>query len=470
MELSSALEASLSSLRELDLHGLVPKKILAAATRVKHLFANAGQKPPAQLRLAEAKEDLLAAWGVTGTLEGVSPRVLRLVPFFAFTEAGEADAPVAGRAGFREAYLRWVRDRSRSTTLAALVRMFLKTYPTGQPWAEEWRRALVSDLAACRGPAAARWRDRAERFGLLAEDGPKRFAEALRDAQAPTKLLEEAGLDGELAHAHFLEHSLRWVLSFVAEETRSRGRPQVVAHLLAPLQDGQRRLRFRSLRVELAKALLRPFHNEDPREPGLKDCLDRALLMLLGHPRLEPAHWVGVDEGDRRTMDRWLTAAAFETFMRILDLTADDRWMARRAFWEGYLPREGRPGALVEAWPVLGPKAAMLARTQLELDERAFGTMSPEDRRQSTLIMRIHGPTGDAIVCEWSHKGAARVWSTDEDGAPRLYQRSYRREELRGATTKWVAHDAYGKWEDKVRRLLSDETGAQPRTGAKWKR
>lgn len=474
MEFRSRLAAKPSFLWEVENKPWAPTHIQAGVNRVKSLVADTGRRPPPQLRVAEAHDELLAAWHGQRTLDGVSPRVLRVVPFFIFAaqEPGR-DSPLAADPEFRAAYLRWIHDRNRSVTLALLCKTFLQAYPDRTSWFSDCRESLSQELERSRGAAVERWWSRAKAFGLLADHGPEQFCRCVLEAsESPEELLSRAGLEGELAHARFLEKSQSWAVVALAQEMRTDCRLAVIDRLLAFLQASPKRLRFDGLRTDVATALLEPFRNQDPQRHEVRERVQQVLLSVLGDPRITPGSWHGVAEPDRRTMLRWLTAVAFETFMQVLNLTADERWQSRREFWEGYLPRGDHPGALVEAWPVFGPDAAKLARTKLKMEENLFGTVPTTDKRQSVLIMRIQGSSGAVTVCEWSHAGAVRLWRSDDEAAPPFYKRSYTVRELRGQTPDWFGHDQHNAWQRKMRSRISEETGARPWMGgsSKWSR
>lgn len=163
-------------------------------------------------------------------------------------------------------------------------------------------------------------------------------------------------------------------------------------------------------------------------------------------------------------MLRWLTSISFDTFIRILDLTAAENWQDRRDFWEGYLPSERSPGSLVEAWPVLGPTAKDLARDKLKLDRQLYGEFPGRTgSNQSILIMRLRGPIGSVVVCEWSHGGAIRFWTETGEAPPPFYRDKYQTKHFMVEPDFWVSHDPHGKWKQKVKDWLLGETGARPR-------
>ncbi len=441
-----------------------PRRSRAGLARVRHLLSNAGQKPPPPLQLEQLRAELLSEWTATRSLSRVSARVLRRVPFFLFhASADPGGSALSDDAVFCDAYVKWLAASGRPTTVAVLTKAFLYAYPTARSSFDGWRSTVAGLLKSSRGSAVDRWRARTDEFRLLVPDAPFEFCRVFLWGKTPAgEMLAAAGLDGELGKSNFLLQSHQSALAVLTRELETGARLEIVERLFAFLLEAPNRLRFDSLRAGFGSALLRPFSTTDPARADLKERIQATVLAVLGDPRISIAAWHGVGDAERRTMMRWLTAASFETFMQILDMTADEHWRARREFWAGYLPSRGRAGALAEAWPVLGPEAQELARKRLKLEDQLYGRFQSQPRNQSVLIMRIRGPSGSVTVCEWSHAGAIRGWAGTEKEPPVLYAHKYTPKELKPEPDFWVPHDQYGAWTVKTRAWILRETGARP--------
>lgn len=440
-----------------------PTATRRARKHIELLIAEAGQRPPPTPQLEQLRTEVLVAWATTRTLEGLSARALRRVPFFVFKPSPSSGPPLAADSTFRAEYMRWLVDNGRGPTVAVLIKSFLDDYPTSQPWFEEWRHAMVSGLAFSKGPASERWLKRSVAFGLFHPQGVRQFLDAFKSSPASAEaILSEAGLDGELSKSRFLLLGQAQALKLLSQSI-AVGDLKGVETWLGFLVENEKRLRFDSLRAQFASALLSPFRISEPGLPQLKARIQNLLLSLLGDPRITVAPWHGVADADRTTMVRWLTAVSFESFFQILNRTADEDWKARREFWSRYLPSPGRAGALTDLWPILGPMAKEVGEQQLKLDRQLFGAFPGRSgKSQSILIMRLRGPSGSVTVCEWSHAGAIRMWSGADKTPPSLYRATYTTKELMVPPDYWVPHDKPGNWKRKVLNWVLKETGAYP--------
>ena len=75
------------------------------------------------------------------------------------------------------------------------------------------------------------------------------------------------------------------------------------------------------------------------------------------------------------------------------------------------------------------------------------------------LLLRV----GSLTVVEWSHSGACRIWQSNSNRAPKLYQNRYQREVLMADSEERVVHDSRGNWQAKLHRIIRDKGGVRRR-------
>ena len=323
-----------------------PTATRRARKHIELLIAEAGQQPPPTPQLEQLRTEVLVAWATTRTLEGLSARALRRVPFFVFKPSPSSGPPLAADSTFRAEYMRWLVDNGRGPTVAVLIKSFLDDYPTSQPWFEEWRHAMVSGLAFSKGPASERWLKRSVAFGLFHPQGVRQFLDAFKSSPASAEaILSEAGLDGELSKSRFLLLGQAQALKLLSQSI-AVGDLKGVETWLGFLVENEKRLpvRFAPSAVRVGSAITIPHLG------ARSSSAEGSNSESAAKPSGGPAHHRGaVARSCRRrrtTMVRWLTAVSFESFFQILNRTADEDWKARREFWSRYLPSPGRAGAL----------------------------------------------------------------------------------------------------------------------------
>ena len=164
----------------------------------------------------------------------------------------------------------------------------------------------------------------------------------------------------------------------------------------------------------------------------------------------------------KSVMRRWLTKASLEQFLDVVDRTAQSHmWAARRKFWFAYYENK----FMVEAWVAFAADGARLARELAkERDNPAiknFGTLNRSAgvvKEHAVLIMKI----GDLVVADWSHNGKCHIWLPEDENAPKLYKRSYDRDELICGSSWDKKH--LGAWQLEVHAYIQHNTGIRMMT------
>jgi hypothetical protein len=280
------------------------------------------------------------------------------------------------------------------------------------------------------------------------------------DSPRPAEeFLADAGLAGGLEGGKFLAEAtdffVRWLGGRLARGELSSTK---LARALTWVEhDG--RLRFETLRIATAEALLAPFEERRPAVE-IESTLRPFFLRCFGDPRLPRVPgWANVDERYKGVMRRWLVRLDLDAFFRLLDQTALDRhWSYRQAFWRAYLKRD----LITDTWIVLGPEAAKIARRTFEHGAAATGKLrlgSGVQANHSVLLMRL----GRMTVAEWSHNGTCRFWLEGNRDAPAMYRQEYRRDELvKGAKFEQRHHGTErGTWQGQIADWIYQNTGVR---------
>ncbi len=449
---------------------LEPRHIRAAGRKVEEQLGGMELTEPEPYDQKELYQRIRESWGRENSLERISARDLRRVPFVLFYPPGQDNhmkrqGPTGWlglQPGFVREYDRWLSDGYRASSVRALLLEFLRVYPVGLQTFDDLRRVLEKTLngTALPPPSLHKWTQRSAEFGLLEKDGDLSFVEKLTSATDPVDhFLGQAGFDAGLARCSFLESGIRKFLpSLSARLARNSVDDTQLVRVLA-LLECEGRLRFDDLpmRSEVAAALLRPCADRGP-EPATKKLLQPFFLHHFGDPRLQSGkhRWSGIPEDVRRVVIRWLVERALEQFFLLVKDTALDRhWRYREAFWRAFLPLEP------DVWFVLGPRAERLLEkmNEREKEDEATSILRGAQGDQSVLLLRLPGVT----IAEWSHNGACRFWLDGTPGAPALYKGTYSREDLVGDPDFLQRHDgsSEGRWQDWIAHWLRDNTGVE---------
>jgi hypothetical protein len=219
------------------------------------------------------------------------------------------------------------------------------------------------------------------------------------------------------------------------------------------------KLAYNEHRAALADALLCPWVEGRNPSDELREEIIRFLLAHFKDPRTAPGNWVLVSENARSIMRRWLTHAALEQFVEVIDHFAVERmWKYRRAFWMAYFERD----FISDAKVLFGPNAVDYARTHFEAGQ-SFGVLEKFgiDANHSVLLLRI----GNLTIADWSHNGKCHIWRDGNRQAPVLWpnppKHLYGRDELRtGSNNNGVSHMASdtGSWQRRIADYIQRET------------
>ena len=448
-----------------------PRRTRAAAAQVIRRLGDIEPKPPESYDLKALYWRVMGSWRRHRSLEGVSSRDLQRLPWVLFYEPRDRrrtrqQGPIgwlAGKPRVVQDYRRWLFRARRARPVQALLREFLRVYPTDLRTFDDIREILqVSVVSSSSPPPSLRkWRQRCREFQLLEADGGMAFVRKLVNAaEAPDDILTDAGLDAGLARCGFLKSGIRKYLPNISSQLVQNRIDSGILDRVLNLLESEGKLRFdeQSVRVEVASTLLGPFVERVPDTPA-KERLQSFFVRHFGHPNLRSRKykWAGVRDDIRRVVIRWLVGRALDQFFLLIKETALDRhWKYREAFWKKFL----REDLIDDIWFLLGPRARDdLWRLKGDDDLiESTGSLKGAGGDQSVLIMRMPGVT----IAEWSHNGSCRCWLEGNRSTPKLYEKEYFRDTLiRGSD---FAQPHYGSergyWQDQVAKWLRENTGA----------
>ncbi len=366
--------------------------------------------------------------------------------------------------GIVRQYSRWLSDNHGSRAVLSLLHEFLRAYPVDLKTFEDLRRLLKRAIedSSSPPPSLLKWKQRCLEFGLLKENGSLSFVRKLVSATGVLdEALTRAGLDAGLAHCGFLKSGIRKYLPAVSRLLAQDGLDASQIDRVIWLLECEGKLRFdeRSVRREIASALLHPF--VDPRHRPDAKTKERLQSFFLHHfrdPRLGSGRhkWSGVPEDIRHVITRWLVEESLDAFFLLIKETAFDKhWRYREKFWRAYFRQDMIPGA----WFVLGSRASRLLKGLPKQSEIKTGKLVGAKSDQSVLLLRMFGVT----VAEWSHEGSCRIWLDDNSDAPELYRtKKYSGFELRRGSDFSQRHDHSDcyEWQDRIAQWMRENTGA----------
>ena len=447
-----------------------PRRTRAAAAQVIRRLGDIEPKPPEPYDLKALYWRVMGSWQRHYSLEGVSSRDLQRLPWVLFYESRDRrrsrhQGPIgwlAGKPRVVQDYRRWLLRARRARPVQALLREFLRVYPTDLRTFDDLREILqVSVMGGSSPPPSLRkWRQRCREFQLLEADGGMAFVRKLVNAaEDPDDILTDAGLDAGLARCGFLKSGIRKYLPNISSQLAQNRIHAGILDRVLNLLESEGKLRFdeQSVRVEIASRLLGPFVERAPDTPA-KERLQSFFVRHFGHPNLRSRKykWAGVRDDIRRVVIRWLVGRALDQFFLLIRETALDRhWTYREAFWKKILHED----LIDDIWFLLGPRARDdLWRLKGDDDLiESTGSLKGAGGDQSVLIMRMPGVT----VAEWSHNGSCRCWLDGNRYAPKLYQKEYSRYTLMRRSDFAQPHygSELGYWQDRVAEWLHENTG-----------
>ncbi|BAZ93753.1 uncharacterized protein FOKN1_1355 [Thiohalobacter thiocyanaticus] len=383
-------------------------------------------------------------------------------------EPGSADGETAfaSERRFIETYFRRVYGDRMQGTVIAIIRAFLAAYPAQEDYFNPVRKALGQMVSDIDGVRLRVVKEQVDKFGLLEENAPTVLAEQLAQAERePEQVLEQAGLTGDCAVRGLIEYAYAALLDHIGQWLKDSDNAEALLQRLFRFsivrQPAGAAFRFPRYRNQLIESVLMPFSERDPSDSEQRVIRD-FLLEHVGDPRTHRGEWYGVSDAARAVMMQWLVEETMEDFFRLLnalsdtDREVDRHWRYRRAFWMAYL----RHGYIRDAWIALASGAERLARQRFKATKDGYGTVSGNGTKanHAVLLMRID----DLVITEWNHTGKYRVWQMDDRHCPRLYQRSYSRQELMNQPRHDGAHMGAenGTWQSNLAGYVRRKTGA----------
>lgn len=355
----------------------------------------------------------------------------------------------------------------------AVISAWLDVFPTSP---------MSATLAGAARMAAERhdwpYRTAGRTFNLWdPNSGPRTLGRRLLESDDLSALLQEAAIGpGRFASA-FVQAAVASISDEVAETSGRQAENACEALLNLLDRFGPKGILSES-QPKVVRALLRPWRSGPPTRE-LKVRIQRWLLTTIGDPRINPIRWQGIEadlralghaeDADtlRLVLKRWLVAASFEIFFRIMGRTTEDpeQWDAREKFWRAYLEK----GHVAEAWFILGSEAERQARAYRdELAEAGgFGRFKAgANPGHSALLMTI----GNVIIGEWTHNGSCCFWQMNAVHRPELYKSRYDGHYLRNSEAMrfaaerqaqqlessplWEAHAHRGTWQYKFAKTI----------------
>ncbi len=271
--------------------------------------------------LEESRRLVTAHFREHGTLDGLSKRLLKRVPWFLFSSVAE-ESPLASHEGFVRAWLVWLDRQSNSSILQALLHTFLIYYPKPVSlWGTEIKDRLQKSM---RSPLRALL-DRCVQFRLLDPDGPSVFATHFYQGNVPLRdLCVSLGFTSDITNHGFVQAGLDHLLQYLRHATEIGLSLTQLRAILDNVCDQEGNLpRFTNhFPSQLADALLEPFEQQRA-EPGLRGFLRDFLLTHFGDPRVQVAAWSKVSPTAKGVMLGWLSGsyahredARFKMFMQ----------------------------------------------------------------------------------------------------------------------------------------------------------
>lgn len=437
-----------------------PKRITLPPTpRIVHESRKVAQRLrdiEATINVIDLKDlyDCLSAAMVSGNWGAISKREWKYVADC----LNSGEPRLVDDNAFLEEYLKRLNEQHSRRGVSRLIRFYLLNFDPKHPG--------IIKIASFLSEAVMQWRWHwSAHRGTVDLFQPSSISEDLaryimESKNPPAEAMETIGLDGSLYGAKIAAHSYRAAADKLRKEIVSNPSSSLPAiKRLASWGLVNGRFAFDSVSGTLAymaDALLLPWVYCQPTEES-QSFIEGHLLSLLHDLRIDPSRWKGVNDDAKSVMRRWLTKASLEQFLDVVDSTAQSHmWAARRKFWFAYYENK----FMVEAWVAFAADGARLARQlAAERDNPAiknFGTLNRSAgvvKEHAVLIMKI----GELVVADWSHNGKCHIWLPGDENAPKLYKRSYDRDELINGSSWDKKH--LGVWQSDVHSYIQYNTG-----------
>jgi len=434
-----------------------PERTTSAVLNIKNTHGILFQKTPGKFDLEQIHSRIKHTIKYGEDLSTLSTRDLRRSPWVLFFPANDSNNWLAKNQSFTNQYILWLKQRGQYKSVAALLKVFIKHYPSDMPTFDSWRsvlKELISDKSTSR---IARLKKCCDFAGYLHLNGPEIFAEKLFKDETPIQAIEKAGVSGEILQSVFFKSSIKNYIKLVSQniDNPALDLKRLKLHL-SILENDDGRMIHAEMARELANQLLSPFISKNPSK-ATEDIIRMFLLKHLNDPRFYGNNWYGVNKEIRDVMHRWLISLTLEDFFKLLDKTAEKgHWLYRRAFWSAYLNK----GVITDAWIALGKSASDLIKTK---DHRLrYGNIVRGERKKSSIILKIRGMT----IVEISHVGKCRIYLDSNKNTPELYKSEYKFHDLVPSTFNdnsnyGVAHGGSenGSWQLKIAEIIRKHTG-----------
>ena len=193
------------------------------------------------------------------------------------------------------------------------------------------------------------------------------------------------------------------------------------------------------IRPSALVGLIKPMKNQPQKSELVMEIL-KLITATFGDPRLSDSNYPMLPENLGGLASRnaciniiksWYNFRSMELFFNIIEqvIGADSvhQFPRRRKFWEYYFEK----GLISDVWVVLGPNALHVAQgvffnnEEEDYQSLRYGRLRSSRNDHSALLMKI----GNLIICEWSHLGKVRFWTSKCNTAPKFFQENIQYEE-----------------------------------------
>ena len=347
------------------------------------------------------------------------------------------------------------RAPTRPRLLTALIEAWLCDFDAEAPGLREAAVAIRQMLRHATHPRFRFWAAAEERFGLFdADHGPERMAKALMTTDDVDGVLAAIGMNDPLrSGGKYLREVITRFLTMLPAGLSEANAPAAwirATHVLlnpddgsSPLRPATGKSRFHDIAMNglVARACLMPWLVGTASVDAPQEHVKTFLLSNLKDPRLYPGSWSEAGEPITRLMQSWLAAATLEAFFTLIgEVTDDEQWNFRRAFWRACLKKAPN----TEVWVILGSDLVPRARS-VKLLTGGFGYHTIAGRsNQAALLIRI----GHLALLEWSHIGALKAFEAGSRTSPSFYETKrdfYSYDKINFPSLQFPDHPATGK-------------------------
>jgi hypothetical protein len=435
---------------------LSESSLVAVSNKIRNHFGYDDISEPKRYSIEEVCRKLFAIRNGTLTFNTLSRKENRIAPWAIFSIYNHEQ--LFDDREFLGKYLQYLTEQKSFQSLSNWLHVFLLYYPVSIASFEVLRKQLTLFLGRASDNKSTHLKLWVEEYSLLDVEATKKFGLFCLNVGVKAAF-EKYKLNNSLASGRFAVAGLNQLLTILSS-TFAHNDPSKQKFILDSLfsqiiKDND--LIYPTLRADLADGLLQSFSGR-VASTVIKKRLKDFFITFYGDIRTEKVKWIGVSEEAHKVMKQWMVENTLNDFFSLLthvaryDSMADKHWEYRKRFWNAYLKK----GVISEAWVALGPTAYYEAKHFLKGDKNVYASLSGAQSRHSSLIMIIDG----VLVTEWSHSGRYRVWDS-EYNRPRLYKKSYHRDELVSGSDYAGSHmgSETGGWQYTLSSLINDLTG-----------